>query len=1417
MTKSIFLISISYFRRRKGQNLLVGLCITLSALLFATTLSLLQNIHRPFDVMFDQQKASHILLQYHHAEVNTDKIRSWFYKQPEVKAISEAQPFILLNSPVIFQEQELDLSIQLTERIAQANGLDQVIFLAGTPTTYPEVGEIWLPDHLANSHGIELGDTVGIPTPSGLYPLIVSARLVDPHYVSGFFNPTRAWIAPGSLSFMFPISQLNELLLGVLLHNPASVNKLMERFHQQNNYTGHSLEYALFKSVFLSFYQIISLILLVFSLMALIAALFILYTTLSASIDKDLKLIGLYKTTGFTPRNIMQIYLLHYFLLMLFSLPLALLGSYGLMWLIMKLLLDSVGLAAMNISIFGPFVLTVLIFLIVIGLLVAWESRKAAKVKPVQAIRSDPAIGKHAILLPKEIWKWDSMSVAFLWGMSMLLSNPKRSLFTGMSMILAIFILFFSVHVSHSFASLKDQKAAWGLEDSDLQIKRNEKIALPLEHQSMLTLLKEERQIETLVPFQYVSATLPAKDGQIPQSITGKAYVGEIDALGLYNLSGKHPEATEEIALCMVSARELGKQPGDSIQLIIEGQLKQFLITGIYQDISNLGKGFRISGKAMKNLNPLFKPSFYAIKLSPDTDVSTFQNQLQATYGESMLIEQSVEDRQGVRNIIQAMQAALSLISIFFLVILFAILFNDTQMNIRDYRRSLGVLKTLGMTASQLQIAQVYRFLGLSAICLIIGLPLAYLLSPQIISQLTQNLGLAEFPFLLNQIGNMMIIPGILAFAGTSAWWASRKMSRQWPRHLLAFLAVGLCSLSLSFGQNAAKFQQMDTYFQAVKEKTPAPGFAVVVVKGDKIIFSRGYGQERADHPKPMTDKTVSAIGSLTKSFTALAIMQLVEQGKIELDKAVITYLPEFRTANPARSNQITVRMLLNNSSGLYGGVTQRWRAADEPLKKLMQSLEAIYLKKEPGTSYEYSNAAFSVAGLLISRVSGFSYAEYIKWYILKPLEMLHSSTDPTEFSRLNTISGHNMGMESGIPAISGFDSYEMIPAGSLFRSTAQDLGNYLIALLNKGSFKGRQIIQAASIEALWEPQIAFPGLTIDMGGDGKAFHYGLGWMISEVEDKTLIHHGGSTGTMSSMTVIHPEKRLAASILLNVDDNFLNSYAYPSAFSILNNLFHLLEDEPMSDFGNPRVPDPTINDYILPSHLQSRFLGTYRFNGKGDSRNYQGTNLIISLNQEGKMIGELSRGNQHLSAFECDFVHEAMAISRNIGTPKTIRFIVQPKGEISGLYLADSEFRKLPTDFLANYEWITLKRHSLGFHLHKDWAYKLTDNDVKATKADKKVELRVGILENRNLSFSQWLSLYFPEHQEVYQGQLQTEIRGSQVWQYQSFASRKDQANYQHMFMQNEALNCYILLSTPFGQLTTELQQNVNFLMDSMR
>ena len=159
-------------------------------------------------------------------------------------------------------------------------------------------------------------------------------------------------------------------------------------------------------------------------------------------------------------------------------------------------------------------------------------------------------------------------------------------------------------------------------------------------------------------------------------------------------------------------------------------------------------------------------------------------------------------------------------------------------------------------------------------------------------------------------------------------------------------------NLSPLFSQSQAILKEVDTYLHNYMDSVPMPGIAVVIVQGDQVIFQKGYGVEKEGGRKKMSPQTVTGIGELTMSMTAMAVLQLVEKGQLNLDDKVTKYLPWFQTANKSFSDQITIRMLLNHTSGIPAQFESIPSLDDQTaVEEFVRSMDSYYINKTPGLS----------------------------------------------------------------------------------------------------------------------------------------------------------------------------------------------------------------------------------------------------------------------------------------------------------------------------------------------------------------------------------------------------------------------------------------------------------------------------------
>jgi CubicO group peptidase (beta-lactamase class C family) len=346
--------------------------------------------------------------------------------------------------------------------------------------------------------------------------------------------------------------------------------------------------------------------------------------------------------------------------------------------------------------------------------------------------------------------------------------------------------------------------------------------------------------------------------------------------------------------------------------------------------------------------------------------------------------------------------------------------------------------------------------------------------------------------------------------------------------------------------------EQIDSFIQEEMNRNQLPGLPVGIVEDNEILYLRGFGKADSEHQ--ITPQTSFIIGSMSKSFAALAIMQLVEGGKIELDTPVQHYLPWFQLADPEASAQITIRHLLNQTSGIpnLAGMNELVGTGEKTTEQLVRGLNSYGFANQPGQRFNYSNANFWVAGLVVEKVSGESYGEYIGNHIFKPLEMTSSFTSQTEAKKHGMSEGHHRLFGLPIPVDVPY-LHHSIPSGYII-SSAEDMAHYLIANMNEGSFKDISILSPEGIAELHRPAVKA------VTGD-----YGLGWLIEYVDGNPTILHHGSTANFHSTMLIEPDTNRGIVVLTNV--GLFELWSLGPSKVITEGISRLLRDQPPTSYG----------------------------------------------------------------------------------------------------------------------------------------------------------------------------------------------------------------------------------------------------------
>jgi len=346
------------------------------------------------------------------------------------------------------------------------------------------------------------------------------------------------------------------------------------------------------------------------------------------------------------------------------------------------------------------------------------------------------------------------------------------------------------------------------------------------------------------------------------------------------------------------------------------------------------------------------------------------------------------------------------------------------------------------------------------------------------------------------------------------------------------WLVILVCLASLFPAQVQARqadpdFSSVDPYIEAQMKELHIPGLALAVVQGDQAAYVQGYGKA-GPGKGPVTPQTSFMIGSTTKAFTALAIMQLVEAGKIELDTPVQAYLPWFRVADEQASAQITVRHLLNQTSGFSNAAGLKEEVAhdlsDNAIETSVRRLAEVGLVRSPGAAHEYSNVNFSILGLIVQTVSGQSYESYIQEHIFDPLEMGHSFTSQDKATKNGMSSGYITWLGFRLPVNVPFNRGNL-PNGFLICS-GEDMAHYLIALLNAGRYGNVSVLSPEGMAAMHQPAVP---------SDTPGEYYGMAWYVGEDDGVKAVFHTGENSNFQTFIIMLPDEKLGVAVMMNVD------------------------------------------------------------------------------------------------------------------------------------------------------------------------------------------------------------------------------------------------------------------------------------------
>lgn len=430
----------------------------------------------------------------------------------------------------------------------------------------------------------------------------------------------------------------------------------------------------------------------------------------------------------------------------------------------------------------------------------------------------------------------------------------------------------------------------------------------------------------------------------------------------------------------------------------------------------------------------------------------------------------------------------------------------------------------------------------------------------------------------------------------------------------------------LSFENCLTTTQKLDNYLSTLETTDNFHG-SVLVAQNGSIILNKGYGKSDFEQNIKNTKDTTFPIGSMTKQFTAMAIMQLVEKGLINVDDVISKYIPDF-----PNGNIITIQELLTHSSGIVNctNLPEFWSMDIDSLKDINNIISLFKNKSlefEPGSKFNYSNSGYILLGYIIEKVSGTNYIDYLKKNIFDPLNMKNTGLSYDGTKKMYTSTGYSGYLDvfpiSDIITLNG-----AYGAGNLC-STTEDLYKWDRALYTD------KLVKQSTLKDIFSNHI-------EMASSG--IYYGYGWMLSKGTYGEEIYHGGNTLGFTSNIARYPDENLTIIILTNVGYYNVNS---------LNNTLADISLE-----KNYEMPKRKSIIKIDDTQLD-RYTGNYRIEGNLGN--------ISITKQDGHLYCEQNNSGQKYELFAQSQNKFFLRVS-----DVEIKFNTNNKDEVTGIYLYES-------------------------------------------------------------------------------------------------------------------------------------------------
>jgi CubicO group peptidase (beta-lactamase class C family) len=462
----------------------------------------------------------------------------------------------------------------------------------------------------------------------------------------------------------------------------------------------------------------------------------------------------------------------------------------------------------------------------------------------------------------------------------------------------------------------------------------------------------------------------------------------------------------------------------------------------------------------------------------------------------------------------------------------------------------------------------------------------------------------------------------------------------------------------------ATDFKKLRLFLDAEMKRWEVPGMGIGIIKGGKILMSEGFGYRDLEKKLPVTPNTLFAIGSASKAFTAMDVQLLVDEGKVEWDKPVQTYLPDFKLKDEVATARMTVRDLVCHRSGLprHDAI---WYGTSLTRQEIYDRLRYLDFTADLRSAFQYNNLMFLTAGYMVGRLTNSSWEEFTRRRIFEPLGMTSSNFSVGDSKKSADYSLPYEKKEGKVVEVPFRDIDSIGPAGSI-NSNVNDMLKWVEFQVNKGKVGDKQVVSEAGQREVYTPAMFMRQPMLSLQPDKQAvMSYGLGWFIETYRGHMVVHHGGSIDGFYFLNAFLPNDNLGVVVLSNLGGSPLVWISMGYILDMVLGLDPVWEKLSVERFNDAKKEEAEAKDKekeeeaervkdTKPSHPLDAYVGEYEHPAYG----------VIAIELKDNAL----QGKHFSFDFKLDHWHyDVFKPSDHL--PK-VMFLTNLKGDVDGLSVA---------------------------------------------------------------------------------------------------------------------------------------------------